>query len=59
LSNVSKLTETLSLRAYARPPEQGEAERTAAALGQLGADAPVLTTYCQALLSTNEFVFVD
>jgi hypothetical protein len=59
LSNVSKLTETLSLRAYARPPEQGEAERTAAALGQLGADAPGLTTYCQALLSTNEFVFVD
>ena len=53
--------EWLYRRLYSRPPEEAETAVGLAALRQARTENPddAWASYCQVLLSANEFVFVD
>jgi len=53
--NPEKLITLAFEHAYARPPKQSEMERSAKFLAQ-GKDA--LVDFCQALMNSNEFVYI-
>jgi len=53
------LAEALRLRLFARPARDTDVTQTTAALEQRGGAAHGLAAYCQVLLSSNEFMFVE
>ena len=46
-------------RLFARSPRPEETQRATAALAQLGSDTAAWEQFCQVLLCSNEFVYVD